>query len=465
MSFTEYLKERISNDYKNLIIQKLEEIREQTQDLKNSLIPSLLEAQVSARENAIKELSRLQESLEAEGRNADQKSAEQVNALIEDHISNWYHSDVSPFEQQLELLLSDIVSNIPEPPKKKSEDLEVLVQLYSRLDTGNTQSEILNILLQGIAGWVDRAILFVVKGEEAFGWAALGLSGDWDARRVKQIKVDLRKQTILREVISTGGPAHGSADAYSDNGELFLALGNMFPKSTVACPIYIRQMIAGILYADMESELPEDSDLPDLLYLASRAAGFSIDVLPLRPKVTPPKPVTREEAVRSVTEAVAEKDPNQEASAEEETTVAEEEAEPEEDVASETEEEAEEETPEVETAEPAVGSVPAPELEVDDSATVAMILPPIITPEEQKLHDDAKRFARLLVSEIKLYNEAQVSAGRENRDLYERLRDDIERSRRMYMERVPENIHSSTNYFYEELVRTLANGDPTLLGM
>ena len=55
--------------------------------------------------------------------------------------------------------------------------------------------------------------------------------------------------------------------------------------------------------------------------------------------------------------------------------------------------------------------------------------------------------------------------GREHRDLYDRLKDDIERSRRMYQERVPENIHSTTNYFYEELVRTLANGDPTLLGM
>ena len=91
--------------------------------------------------------------------------------------------------------------------------------------------------------------------------------------------------------------------------------------------------------------------------------------------------------------------------------------------------------------------------------------PSVVSDEDQKLHEDAKRFARLLVSEIKLYNEAQVSAGREKRDLYERLKDDIERSRRMYTERVPYHIHSTTNYFYEELVRTLANGDPTLLGM
>ncbi|OGF58724.1 MAG: hypothetical protein A2Y62_12975 [Candidatus Fischerbacteria bacterium RBG_13_37_8] len=84
--------------------------------------------------------------------------------------------------------------------------------------------------------------------------------------------------------------------------------------------------------------------------------------------------------------------------------------------------------------------------------------------ENVKLHEEAKRFARLLVSEIKLYNEAQVALGRENKDLFERLKDDIERSRKMYMERVSPKIVSATNYFYEELVKTLAGGDPSALG-
>lgn len=111
-----------------------------------------------------------------------------------------------------------------------------------------------------------------------------------------------------------------------------------------------------------------------------------------------------------------------------------------------------------------VGAAVAEE-EVTGTVMMPAMKPPEIEPQDQKLHEDAKRFARLLVSEIKLYNEAQVSAGRENRDIYERLKEDIERSRRMYMERVPQHIHTTTNYFFEELVRTLANGDPTLLGM
>jgi hypothetical protein len=76
----------------------------------------------------------------------------------------------------------------------------------------------------------------------------------------------------------------------------------------------------------------------------------------------------------------------------------------------------------------------------------------------------ARRYARLLVSEIKLYNEAAVRSGREKRDLLQRLRPEIERARRLYEERVPPSIGARAVYFQDELVHTLADGDATLLG-
>ncbi|HYS55112.1 MAG TPA: hypothetical protein VER58_15250 [Thermoanaerobaculia bacterium] len=87
------------------------------------------------------------------------------------------------------------------------------------------------------------------------------------------------------------------------------------------------------------------------------------------------------------------------------------------------------------------------------------------TPDANKKHDEARRFARLLVSEIKLYNEPKVEQGRKNKDLYERLKEDIDRSRQMYDERIPEDIRKSSNYFYDELVRILADGDAGALGL
>ena len=88
-----------------------------------------------------------------------------------------------------------------------------------------------------------------------------------------------------------------------------------------------------------------------------------------------------------------------------------------------------------------------------------------VSPNEESLHEEARRLARLLVSEIKLYNEEQVEEGRRNRDLYERLKEDIDRSRQMYEERVEPRILKSTDYFYEELVRILAAGDSIALGI
>jgi hypothetical protein len=84
--------------------------------------------------------------------------------------------------------------------------------------------------------------------------------------------------------------------------------------------------------------------------------------------------------------------------------------------------------------------------------------------EDQKAHEDAKRFARLVVSEIKLYNESKVAEGRRSRDLYERLKEDIERGRQMYSDRVAATVRDSTNYFFDELVRILAGGDASALG-
>lgn len=84
---------------------------------------------------------------------------------------------------------------------------------------------------------------------------------------------------------------------------------------------------------------------------------------------------------------------------------------------------------------------------------------------DEAIHEEARRLARLLVSEIRLYNEEQVELGRRNHDIYERLKDDIDRSRQMYDERVDPRILKSTDYFYQELVRILAAGDPRALGI
>ena len=75
----------------------------------------------------------------------------------------------------------------------------------------------------------------------------------------------------------------------------------------------------------------------------------------------------------------------------------------------------------------------------------------------------ARRYARLLVSEIKLYHEPAVIAGRRDRDLAARLGGEIAHARAMYEQRVPPRVRERADYFHDELVKTLADGDSGLL--
>ena len=91
-------------------------------------------------------------------------------------------------------------------------------------------------------------------------------------------------------------------------------------------------------------------------------------------------------------------------------------------------------------------------------------LPIEVTEAERRPHNDARRFARLLVSEIKLYNEQRVTEGRQSNDLYQRLREAIDRSREMYDKRVQPPVAERFDYFHYELVNSLADGSPERLG-
>ena len=84
--------------------------------------------------------------------------------------------------------------------------------------------------------------------------------------------------------------------------------------------------------------------------------------------------------------------------------------------------------------------------------------------EEDELHKKARRFAKLLVEEIKLYNQPKVDEGKQHRDLYSRLKADIEKSRATYDKRYAESAVASSDYFTQELIRILADNDVALMG-
>jgi hypothetical protein len=104
------------------------------------------------------------------------------------------------------------------------------------------------------------------------------------------------------------------------------------------------------------------------------------------------------------------------------------------------------------SATPAPAPAPAPA--VTDRAAI----------EADPQHKSARKLARLLVSEIKLYNEKLVVEGAAARDLYARLKDPIGQSVQLFNRRVPEAVRADFDYMHDELVRQLAGGDASKLG-
>lgn len=84
--------------------------------------------------------------------------------------------------------------------------------------------------------------------------------------------------------------------------------------------------------------------------------------------------------------------------------------------------------------------------------------------DEQELHIRAQRFARVQVAEMRLYKSQAVRDGRLRHDLYEALREDIDRAqgdfRRDFLSASPTMV----DYLHLELLRTLANDNVELLG-
>jgi hypothetical protein len=81
---------------------------------------------------------------------------------------------------------------------------------------------------------------------------------------------------------------------------------------------------------------------------------------------------------------------------------------------------------------------------------------------QARMEADAKRFARLLVAEIKLYNDYKLQRGLANHNLYESLQDEIETARKQYRKQVYQA--NLAKYFDETLVEVLADGDISKMG-
>ena len=380
-------------------------------------------------------------------------------------------------------------------------DLSGLKRGIDELKRQGTQSDVLSTLLRNAAQFADRAVLFVVKGEQAIAWRMCEARDPGNLQTVSGVAVPLAGLTVVSEAARSHSAETASGIRSEDRALIEQLRGDA--QQLAALPLTVRGKVVAVLYLD--SAWPhQDAIRLDALEVLTQVAGMAVELASPRATRSAPAGTPAVEAVQPAEEA-APTAPPETAQAEPEQreepsyipqietqpapqVEAEAPAVPAEEPSASVAETAEVETPAVEAvAEPEIAPreesyapPPPPETPVETPVfteqystplgrsrrygTPEAELPVQVNDEERRLHHDARRFARLLVSEIKLYNEQKVSEGRNQSDIYDRLREDIDRSRQMYDKRVAPPVAARHDYFHQELVNTLAEGDPAKLG-
>jgi len=349
--------------------------------------------------------------------------------------------------------------------------IAVLLAAMAEVDTGANLTEVLTSLVNESAKQVDRVAMFIIKGTNAVGWYAKGFDLN-DA--VKQIQIPLAGDTIFKTVQTDRAPLLFDPNSAGQTAAALQRMGAL-GSSAIAAPMVLRDKLAAVLYCDTTGPMsdPQAAFIDALVRFAAKTTDL-LSFVPRTPGARPAPPVVQAGASASRPAAPAPPraaapappsdgggtvmfTPAQAASLHQAATA----------------------PPPTPPPPP-----PAPPARADGAGTVmftasqmdqmrqqmsqmkpaAAPAAPALSPEETKAHEDAKRFARLIVSEIKLYNEAKVTEGRKAKDLHARLKEDIERGRQMYHDRISPGLRNNTNYFHDELVRLLAGGDPSALG-
>jgi len=358
-------------------------------------------------------------------------------------------------EPEIEGAIAEVLAHQPPPAPAVAPGpgFDRLRASLAEVDKGSSLSEVLTYLVNEASRYVDRAAMFIVKGPSAIGWYGRGIE---PADAIKQVNISLNADTVFRNVHNSRHALRGGLVHTPGTAQALSRLGGQ-PQGLLAVPLMLRDKLAAILYCDTTKDEIASGDA-DLIEILVQFAGKSIDLISVAPKTaTGSAGVSRDRAaaIKAGGEDVRERagvPPPRPAPPPPAASASPAAAEPSSTVMFSAAQVA------------ALRSQPPPPVAARPAAPPAPAPGPALPPEEQKAHEDAKRFARLVVSEIKLYNEAKVNEGRKQKDIYERLKEDIERGRQMYTDRVAAPVREATNYFYDELVRILAGGDAGALG-
>lgn len=334
-----------------------------------------------------------------------------------------------------------------------SSGLADLARAVAEIQSGSSQKEILRALLDTTARYAARVALFVVKGSHAAGWQARGFA---NSDGVKDFQLDGKAPAVTRAI---GDRVVASAPVADMDSRFLRDFGKPANGDGRILPLILKDKVAALVYADAGTDADGllDAGSLELLVLSTSAwlevsslrkqAQANADSQSVAASAPPSQPPVQ--AAPAFNDPFASHAPGhaKAAAASASTPVA----------------SAAAEAPAL--AEPLpIGRAHAETMSEAPPDATPEAPASAMSPEDQDVHKKAQRFARLLVDEVKLYNQAKVAEGRKHKDLYDRLKEAIEKSRATYQKRYGNTVAASGNYFQNEIVRSLAEDDLSIMG-
>src|SRR5262245_26234531 len=381
-----------------------------------------------------------------------------VRSRIEPELRTQMQSEIrQQVESELETRVTSAKSSGTETALQQARNrLALLDAALKEITLQNNQVDILTCYLDKASQFATRTALFVVKAVNLVGWQARWFEGEFNNASIKTLGLPADRESFLRRVAETRAACITRPAENSQAMEVVSKFGPLAPDAVCAIPLVVRDKTVAVLYAD-SGLVPNATVDGHSLEIVTTVVSLTVELssartkLGIKPQEAPPRetgtaaPVTPRPPAPPIVEAPPAPPPVQASPAHTAWQAPK-----------------IEHAPAAEPPQPTIAAPAAPQ------APPAVYTPPPQTSDlneaDQKLHNDARKFARLLVSEIKLYNEQKVQVGRRDKNLYNLLRDDIDKSREMYEKRVSPSVARQVDYFYDELVRLLADNQVSALG-
>jgi len=393
--------------------------------------------------------------------------AKRLEANIEPRLGQ-FEEQIQQLRRELKTATAEIATSLASSGSSQNGSspgpkLAALKMATVAVQSQTSQPSALQALADQSAQFAPRVVLMVIKGTNALGWIGYGFV-DSITGGIRNLMVALGADTIIRDVVRTQSALISSPDKYKESNVLLDRLGSVTPKSIAAVPLMVRGKVAGVLYADSGKS---GEICLEALEIMVAACGLTLEIILLggrkessssvpAPTTFSSMPPTAPSPTLSATQQIPQPIPQpvpQPIPQPVPQSVSQ--TPPLKPVAATPRFEA----PATNGRPPSANSIFAPSnsLPYDPSA-----LPDTSEAKGTTEVEEAQRIARLLVQELVLYNQQALVEGRQKQDIYNRLRDDIDRSRAAYDRRVSPKV--SEDFFYAEMISVLGEGDPSRLG-